>query len=199
MKKALVIVDMQNDFVHPYGKLQVPYATDIISTIQELKKKAKAKGVPVIYTQDWHTKDDAEFKVWPEHCVENTLGAEIIDELKPEGGEIAKLYPELFKCIGCNTCTRSCPMDIEVMEYVSQAIRGNIEEVAKLSFDCVMCGLCSARCPAEEVQYNFAILCRRLYGKYIAPRAEHLAERVKQIEKGKFSPNKCPPPTSSGR
>ena len=109
-----------------------------------------------------------------------------LEELKPEGGEVAKLYPEIFKCIGCNTCTRSCPMDIQVMEYISQAIRGNVEEVAKLSFDCVMCGLCTARCPAEEVQPNFAILCRRLYGKYIAPRAEHLAERVQQIEEGKY-------------
>ena len=109
-----------------------------------------------------------------------------LDELTPDGSEVAKLYPEIFKCIGCNTCTRSCPMDIQVMEYISQAIRGNVEEVAKLSFDCVMCGLCSARCPAEEVQPNFAILCRRLYGKYIAPRAAHLTERVKQIEQGKY-------------
>lgn len=109
-----------------------------------------------------------------------------LDEMSPVGGEVARLYPEIFKCIGCNTCTRSCPMDIEVMEYVSQAIRGNIEAVAKLSFDCVMCGLCTARCPAEEVQPNFAILCRRLYGKYIAPRAAHLAERVREIEEGKY-------------
>ncbi|MDZ7339544.1 MAG: 4Fe-4S dicluster domain-containing protein [candidate division KSB1 bacterium] len=109
-----------------------------------------------------------------------------LEKLRPVGSEVARLYPEIFKCIGCNTCTRSCPMDIEVMQYISEAIRGNIEAVAKLSFDCVMCGLCAARCPAEEVQYNVAILCRRLYGKYIAPRAEHLAQRVRQIEEGRY-------------
>ena len=109
-----------------------------------------------------------------------------IDELKPEGSYVASLYPELFKCVGCNTCTRSCPMDIEVMEYISQAIRGNIAKVAELSFDCVMCGLCTARRPAEEVQYNVAILCRRLYGKHIAPRAEHLADAVKNVEEKKY-------------
>ena len=77
-------------------------------------------------------------------------------------------------------------MDIEVMEYISQAIRGNIAKVAELSFDCVMCGLCTARCPAEEVQYNVAILCRRLYGKYVAPKAEHLTAAVKNVEEGKY-------------
>jgi formate hydrogenlyase subunit 6/NADH:ubiquinone oxidoreductase subunit I len=110
-----------------------------------------------------------------------------IEELKPTGSTVASLYPELFKCVGCNTCTRSCPMDIEVMEYISQAIRGNIARVAELSFDCVMCGLCSARCPAEEVQYNVAILARRLYGRYIAPRAEHLAVAVKNVEENKYA------------
>ena len=49
-----------------------------------------------------------------------------------------------------------------------------------------MCGLCAARCPAEEVQYNIAILCRRLYGKYLAPKARHLIERVAEIEAGEF-------------
>lgn len=109
-----------------------------------------------------------------------------IDELQPTGSTIAQLYPEVFKCVGCNTCTRSCPMDIEVMEYMSQAIRGNVERVAELSFDCVMCGLCASRCPAEEVQFNVAILCRRLYAKYLAPRAEHLAQMVSVLDGGKY-------------
>jgi ferredoxin len=58
--------------------------------------------------------------------------------------------------------------------------------VANRSFDCIMCGLCAARCPAEESQYNIAILARRLYGKYLAPKSLHLAERVAAIEAGEF-------------
>jgi Fe-S oxidoreductase len=58
--------------------------------------------------------------------------------------------------------------------------------VANRSFDCIMCGLCVSRCPADEVQPNIAILCRRLYGRYLAPRAEHLAQRVAEIEAGQF-------------
>jgi Fe-S oxidoreductase len=109
-----------------------------------------------------------------------------IEKMKGEGGEVAALYPELFKCIGCNICTQSCPMDIEVMHYMAQAIRGDISAVAKTSFDCIMCGLCTARCPAEEVQYNVAELCRRLHAKYHVPVAVHLEERVAEIAEGKY-------------
>ncbi len=109
-----------------------------------------------------------------------------IEELKGTGGEVAALYPEIFKCIGCNSCTQGCPMDIDVMHYMAQAIRGDIAGVAETSFDCIMCGLCASRCPAEEVQFNVAILARRLHARYGHPRAMHLKERVKEIENGKF-------------
>jgi ferredoxin len=49
-----------------------------------------------------------------------------------------------------------------------------------------MCGLCTSRCPAEICQYNIAILGRRLYSKYIAPKAEHLTSMFKEVEKGKY-------------
>lgn len=104
-----------------------------------------------------------------------------IEKLEPTGATVSELYPEIFKCVGCNTCTRGCPMDIDVMEYVSKAIRGDVEAAAKGSFDCVMCGICSARCPAEEAQYNVGILARRLYARHIAPKSEHLEEQCKRI------------------
>ncbi|UCE74201.1 MAG: hypothetical protein JSV56_00470, partial [Methanomassiliicoccales archaeon] len=60
------------------------------------------------------------------------------------------------------------------------------EKTADLSFDCIMCGLCAARCPAEIVQYNVAILCRRLYARHVAPQAQHLEDRVPEISEGTF-------------
>jgi len=85
---ALIIVDMQNDFAHPDGKLFVPSARNIIPKIKELLDRARAAGVKVIYTQDWHMKDDPEFKIWGEHAVANTWGAEIVEELKPLESDI---------------------------------------------------------------------------------------------------------------
>ena len=49
-----------------------------------------------------------------------------------------------------------------------------------------MCGMCVSRCPAEEAQPNIAILARRLYGRYLAPKAQHLAERVAEINAGRY-------------
>ncbi|MFZ5916878.1 MAG: 4Fe-4S dicluster domain-containing protein [Chloroflexota bacterium] len=109
-----------------------------------------------------------------------------LEELKPTFGTLVSLYPELMRCLACGTCTKACPQDIDVKQYMADAMRGDIAAVADRSFDCIMCGLCAARCPAEEAQYNIAILARRLYSKYLAPQAHHLAERVAEVEAGKF-------------
>jgi len=109
-----------------------------------------------------------------------------IEELPPTSESVLKLYPEVFRCLACNTCTKACPQDIEVMEYIQAALRGDIAKAADLSFDCILCGLCAARCPAEIVQYNVALLCRRLYSRHIAPRSPQLEKRVKEVKKGKF-------------
>ena len=109
-----------------------------------------------------------------------------LEKAKPAIETLVKAYPELLRCLQCNTCTKSCPMEIEVMDYMAAAMRGDVARLAELSFDCVMCGLCTSRCPAEICQYNVAILGRRLYGKHVAPRAEHLASMVKEIEKGRY-------------
>jgi len=109
-----------------------------------------------------------------------------IEDLEPNSETILKLYPEIFRCLACNTCTKACPQDIEVMEYIQAALRGDIAKAADLSFDCLLCGLCAARCPAEIVQYNVALLCRRLYSRYIAPKAAHLENRVEEVREGKY-------------
>ena len=109
-----------------------------------------------------------------------------ITKLKAEAGTLFKLYPELLRCLGCGTCTKACPQELDVKGYMAAAMRGDISAVANMSFDCIMCGLCSARCPAEEPQNNIAILSRRLYGRYLAVRSEHLEKRVVAIKAGEY-------------
>ena len=109
-----------------------------------------------------------------------------LEELEPTFATLVRLYPQVLKCLGCGTCTKSCPQDLQVKDYMAAAMRGDIARVADLSFDCIMCGMCVSRCPAEEVQPNIAILARRLYGRYLAPRSQHLAERVTAIQAGEF-------------
>ncbi|MEN6299429.1 MAG: 4Fe-4S dicluster domain-containing protein [Anaerolineaceae bacterium] len=109
-----------------------------------------------------------------------------ITKLEPIATTLFTTYPEVLRCLGCGTCTKACPQELNVKGYMAAAMRGDIAMVANMSFDCIMCGLCAARCPAEEPQYNIAILARRLYGRYLAPRSPHVNERVEEILSGKF-------------
>lgn len=84
---ALIVVDMQNDFVEPEGALFVPEAPKTLPAIRRLLERAREAGVKVVYTQDWHPEDDPEFKIWPRHVVQGTWGAQIVDELRPLPGE----------------------------------------------------------------------------------------------------------------
>jgi nicotinamidase-related amidase len=84
-KTALIVVDMQNDFVKPDGgKLVVPAAAETLAAQQRLLAAARAQGVRIAYTQDTHLEGDPEWKIWPEHCRKDTWGWQIVDELKPE-------------------------------------------------------------------------------------------------------------------
>ena len=107
-------------------------------------------------------------------------------ELTSAPEEVFKLYPELFRCVACNACTKACPQGIEVMNAISALKQGNIAEVAELTFDCIQCGLCTSRCFGELAQYLMFQLARRIYGAKIAPRAEHLVEMLEAIAEGKY-------------
>jgi len=84
---AVLVIDMQNDFVKPDGELRVPAAGETVPTIQRLLENARENGVRVTYTQDTEVEDAPEFEVWAKHCQQGTWGWEIIDELEPKSEE----------------------------------------------------------------------------------------------------------------
>ena len=110
-----------------------------------------------------------------------------INELKADANTFLEYYPEIARCLACNTCTKACPQDIMVMDYVQAALRGDIALSAKLSFDCIGCGLCATRCPAEIVPFNIGQLARRLESKYLEGSTEHVVKRCEEIKEGKFT------------
>ena len=109
-----------------------------------------------------------------------------IDELEPNVATFQKIYPEVFRCVACNTCTKACPQDLEVMDYIQAVIRGDIEKVMDLSFDCLCCGMCAIRCPAEIVQHNVGMLAKRLYGKYLSRESRQLKKRIQEVKEHKY-------------
>jgi nicotinamidase-related amidase len=110
-KAALIIVDMQNDFLHqdgsfshmarehPEAKIDLPFLTGTIPHVKRLADAFRKAGRPVVYVAHVLKLDysDATFPYWRlgmvpmsgnrMHCVEGTWGAQIIDELKPKDSE----------------------------------------------------------------------------------------------------------------
>ena len=109
-----------------------------------------------------------------------------MEKIRPTEQIMMQLYPEIYACIGCNACTKSCTQGLNVMQYIAYAQRGEYEKCAEESFDCVMCGVCSSRCPAGISHPQVAMLARRLNGKYLAPKTQHLADRIQEIKNGTF-------------
>ena len=109
-----------------------------------------------------------------------------MEESVPEVGYVQKLYPELFRCVACNACTKVCPMDVPVLDYISAIKQGDFEKATELSFDCIQCGLCATRCMAEMAQYHIAQMVRRVYGMKVSPKPGHCHEMVNDIKAGKY-------------
>jgi nicotinamidase-related amidase len=84
--RALIIVDMLNDFVD--GKLANPKAQAIVEPLQRLLAHAREDGWVVVFSNDAHHPDDPELKVWGEHAMAGTPEADVIPQLAPREGEI---------------------------------------------------------------------------------------------------------------
>ena len=82
--KALVIVDVQNDFC-PGGTLAVVDGDRVAAPLARLAARCATAGLPVFASRDWHPPDTAHFQdaggPWPAHCVRDTPGAELHPDL----------------------------------------------------------------------------------------------------------------------
>lgn len=75
--KALIIVDLQNDFL-PGGSLAVPDGDQIIPLVNALQDRFDC----IVASKDWHPEGHISFKEWPPHCIQNTKGAEFPQNLR---------------------------------------------------------------------------------------------------------------------
>jgi nicotinamidase-related amidase len=79
-KKAIIVVDMLNDFVT--GALGCERGQAIVPDLAKLLDEARAHDVPVIFSNDCHIPGiDHELKLWGDHAIKGTPGAEVIPEM----------------------------------------------------------------------------------------------------------------------
>lgn len=83
-KKALIVVDVQNDFC-PGGSLAVAHGNEVVAPLNKLMKEFLDRGEPVFKTRDWHPAETKHFAAfggtWPVHCVQGSRGAEFHPQL----------------------------------------------------------------------------------------------------------------------
>jgi nicotinamidase-related amidase len=95
---AILVIDMLNDFIN--GKLRLEGVEEIVQNIQKLLDISRQLNIPIIFCNDAHDKQDRELKIWGEHAIKGTMGAQVIKELKPMSNDyiIAKnTYSAFFK------------------------------------------------------------------------------------------------------
>lgn len=84
-KKALLIVDVQNDFC-PGGALAVPEGDKVVPILNKYTMIFSREKWPIFASRDWHPKESKHFKKfggpWPEHCIQNTRGARLHPDLR---------------------------------------------------------------------------------------------------------------------
>jgi nicotinamidase-related amidase len=90
--RALIIVDMLKDFVD--GQLANARAQAIIEPLQRLLEHARQENWVVVFSNDAHRPSDPELRIWGEHAMAGTAGAEVIDQLQPHPGERELLSPK---------------------------------------------------------------------------------------------------------
>ncbi len=160
-KETLLIIDMLNDFVLEGAPLEVPETRKVIPAIKKEIENARAKGGPVIYVCDAHEKDDKEFSKfgWPAHAVKGTKGAEIVDELKPEEGNIIiekttysgfydtelgetlkKLKANTLRLTGCVThiCVMFTASDAVLRDYKVVVVENGVAGLSKEDHDAAL-------------------------------------------------------------
>lgn len=90
MKKTLIVIDMQNDFID--GSLGTPEAVEIVENVKRKIEGYKSEGNEIIFTRDTHGEnylDTPEGKKLPVvHCVKGTEGWQISEKLDTENCEI---------------------------------------------------------------------------------------------------------------
>lgn len=91
-RTALLVIDMQNDFLLPGSPVHTPGGLELVPLIGALATQARGLGFPVVFTQEMHRADHSDFGIElnfePPHCLEGTPGADLVAGLEPQPGDV---------------------------------------------------------------------------------------------------------------
>jgi nicotinamidase/pyrazinamidase len=94
MDKAILVVDMSNDFVHPEGSVSIPqeFAKPALENAKKLIDFAREKDWKIVYVPDTHEKDDfescAKLRGLTKHCIRGTWGWQVAEQIAPKEDDV---------------------------------------------------------------------------------------------------------------
>ena len=163
---ALLIIDMQNDFVNPATRLYSPRAKELVPVINQLTRAARASRLPVIWVIQEHRRQLADFgreaDISPTHCVEGTPGAALIDGLIRADGDFTVIKRRfsgfyatdldlLLRCLSCNTiflagiatdgCVEATAVDAHARDYYVRVVSDATDAVSEAAHEAALAAM----------------------------------------------------------
>lgn len=160
-KTCIIVIDMQNDFVHPKGMLCVAGAQATIPAIQDLIKYGRKNDMKIIYITRDHRASGVDVDApriplfvdgKPGYCVPGTWGGKIVDGLEPEAGDIIvpKYRNSAFFNTNLDMILRrlDCKTVILAGTQYPNCVRGTANDAMSYDYETVICtDACSAKTP----------------------------------------------------
>jgi len=193
---ALIVVDMQNDFM-PGGALAVPDGDTIIAGVNQMMQLFGGADLPVVMTQDWHPKGHHSFAsaheglhpydlfesagigpvLWPDHCIQGTRGAEFHRDMKTD-------YAHAVIRKGYHTAVDSYSAFVENDKITETGLTGFLK--GKGVRRVFLCGLALDYCvffsAADASDKGFEVYCIVDLAKPVASPEGSVADALKTMQ-----------------
>lgn len=172
-KAALIIIDMQNDFLLEDAPIPCPGGLETVQHIEKLAQIFRLHNRPVIYTQESHRKEKVDFGLElmyeePEHCLEESSGIDFISDLKPSSGDfiICKRRYSAFFATDLDLLLRGMGIDTLVLTGVATdvCVRATAQDAQQHSYNVIVPVECVAgtsekahQAALDNISYIFGI------------------------------------------
>jgi nicotinamidase-related amidase len=178
-RTAVLVIDMQRDFLDPGAPITTPGGLDLIPRINRLTARARALRIPVIFTQEMHRADTSDFGIElefePPHCLEGTPGMDLAKELDVDAGDyriLNKRRYDAFLGTDLETLLRTRHIENLLVAGVCTdiCVASTVQHARNLDFRCYVLRDCVAGTSAER--HEAALLCLSHVFGYVLTLAE---------------------------